>query len=94
MSVFITFTFCGDINSKPHNRSEHNIFLAIISGLIAVLLFFIDRCIFIKKNNYISYIKLFVLVSITVYLVLLFKDMNYSQNTDIDVNIDNSPFNN
>ena len=49
---------------------------------------------FYKKNNYISYIKLFVLVSITVYLVLLFKDMNYSQNTDIDVNIDNSPFNN
>ena len=27
----------------------NNIFLAIISGLIAVLLFFIDRCIFIKK---------------------------------------------
>ena len=72
----------------------NNIFLAIISGLIAVLLFFIDRCIFIKKNNYISYIKLFTLVFITVYLVLLFKDMNYSQNTDIDINLDNSHFNN
>ena len=72
----------------------NNFFLATISGLIAILLLFIDRCIFIKKNNYITYIKLFSLIFITVYLVLLFKDMNITNNSDIDVNINDSPFNN
>jgi|TARA_B000000475_G_scaffold262847_1_gene248806 hypothetical protein len=71
----------------------NNFFLATICGLIALLLLFIDRCIFIKKNNYITYIKLFLLVSVTVYLVLLFKDINLIPKSDVDVNIDNSPFN-
>jgi len=72
----------------------NNFFLATISGFFALLLLFIDRCIFIKKNNYITYIKLFSLVFIIVYLVLLFKDMNITDNTDIDVNVNESPFNN
>tara|TARA_B100001142_G_C14133317_1_gene577733 strand:+ start:470 stop:727 length:258 start_codon:yes stop_codon:yes gene_type:complete len=82
--------FTISINDIIYN----NFFLATISGLIAILLLFIDRCIFIKKNNYITYIKLFSLIFITVYLVLLFKDMNITDNSDIDVNINDSPFNN
>ena len=82
--------FTISINDIIYN----NFFLATISGLIAILLLFIDRCIFIKKNNYITYIKLFSLIFITVYLVLLFKDMNIIDNSDIDVNINDSPFNN
>ena len=82
--------FTISINDIIYN----NFFLAIISSLFAILLLFIDRCIFIKKNNYITYIKLFLLVFITVYLVLLFKDMNITNNSDIDININDSPFNN
>jgi len=82
--------FTISINDIIYN----NFFLATISSLIAILLLFIDRCIFIKKNNYITYIKLFLLIFTTVYLVLLFKDMNITDNSDIDINIDNSPFNN
>ena len=72
----------------------NNFFLATICGLLAILLLFIDRCIFIKKNNYITYLKLFLLIFITVYLVLLFKDMNIINNSDINIDINNSPFNN
>ena len=82
--------FTISINDIIYN----NFFLATITGLIGILLLFIDRCIFIKKNNYITYIKLFSLIFITVYLVLLFKDMNITDNSDIDVNINDSPFNN
>lgn len=82
--------FTISINDIIYN----NFFLATICGLSAILLLFIDRCIFIKKNNYITYIKLFSLIFITVYLVLLFKDMNIKDNSDMDVNITNSPFNN
>ncbi len=71
----------------------NNFFLAFISSLIAILLLFIDRCIFIKKNNYITYIKLFTIVFITVYLVLTFKDMNTNTNNEIDLEISDSPFN-
>ena len=71
----------------------NNFFLAFISSLIAILLLFIDRCIFIKKNNYIKYIKLFTIVFITVYLVLTFKDMNTNTNNEIDLEISDSPFN-
>ena len=70
----------------------NNFFLAFICSLIAVLLLFIDRCIFIKENNYITYIKLFSIVFITVYLVLTFKDMNHNGNNDIDLEITESPF--
>jgi hypothetical protein len=72
----------------------NNFFLATIAGLLSILLLFIDRCIFIKKNNYITYIKLFLLIFITVYLVLLFKDMNVSDNSEININVNDSPFNN
>ena len=71
----------------------NNFFLAFISSVIAILLLFIDRCIFIKKNNYITYIKLFSIVFITVYLVLTFKDMNTNNNNEIDLEISDSPFN-
>lgn len=70
----------------------NNFFLATLCGLLSLLLLFIDRCIFIKKNNYITYTKLFFLVFILVYLVLLFKNMNYEENTDINIDINNSPF--
>ena len=82
--------FTISINDIIYN----NFFLAIISSLFAILLLFIDRCIFIKKNNYITYIKLFLLIFITVYLVLLFKDMNVSDNSEININVNDSPFNN
>jgi len=70
----------------------NNFFLATLCGLLSLLLLFIDRCIFIKKNNYITYVKLFFLVFILVYLVLLFKNMSYEENTNIDIDINNSPF--
>ena len=70
----------------------NNFFIAVISSLIAILLLFIDRCIFVKKNNYITYIKLFTIVFITVYLALSFKDMNTNTN-DIDLDLSDSPFN-
>ena len=70
----------------------NNFFIALISSLIAILLLFIDRCIFVKKNNYITYIKLFTIVFITVYLALSFKDMNTNTN-DIDLDLSDSPFN-
>ena len=34
------------------------------------------------------------LIFITVYLVLLFKDMNVSDNSEININVNDSPFNN
>ena len=68
----------------------NNFFIALISSLIAILLLFIDRCIFVKKNNYITYIKLFTIVFITVYLALSFKDMNTNTN-DIDLDLSDSP---
>lgn len=70
----------------------NNFFIAVISSLIAILLLFIDRCIFVKKNNYITYIKLFTIVFITVYLALSFKDMN-TNTSDIDLDLSDSPFN-
>ena len=70
----------------------NNFFIALISSLIAILLLFIDRCIFVKKNNYITYIKLFSIIFITVYLALTFKDMNTNTN-DIDLDLSDSPFN-
>tara|TARA_B100001564_G_scaffold205006_1_gene172532 strand:- start:38 stop:292 length:255 start_codon:yes stop_codon:yes gene_type:complete len=70
----------------------NNFFIALISSLIAILLLFIDRCIFVKKNNYITYIKLFSIIFITVYLALSFKDMNTNTN-DIDLDLSDSPFN-
>ena len=82
--------FTISINDIIYN----NFFLATICSLLAILLLFIDRAIFLKKNNYITYIKLFLLVFITVYLVLLFKDMNITDNSDINVDINDSPFNN
>ena len=57
--------FTISINDIIYN----NFFLATICSLLAILLLFIDQSIFIKKNNYITYIKLFLLVFITVYLV-------------------------
>lgn len=68
----------------------NNIFLAFFGALLSLLILFIDRCIFIKKHNYITYIKLFLLIFILIYLILLFKDTNTPQETNL--NIDNSPF--
>jgi len=72
----------------------NNFFLAFITSLISILLLFIDRCIFIKKNNYITYIKIFLLVFISTYLVLLFKDTKINNNNlmDVDVDIEDPPF--
>ena len=69
----------------------NNIVLALIAGIVSIILLFIDRCVFIKKNNYITYIKLFVLVFVSTYLILLFKDTNISKET-FNLEIDNSPF--
>ena len=69
----------------------NNIMLALIAGIVSIILLFIDRCVFIKKNNYITYIKLFVLVFVSTYLILLFKDTNVSKDT-FNLEIDNSPF--
>ena len=69
----------------------NNIFLALVSAILSISLLFIDRCIFIKKNNYITYIKLFVLVFVSTYLILLFKDTNI-KNNNINLDIDDSPF--
>ena len=59
----------------------NNFFLALITSLLSIFLLFIDRCIFIKKNNYITYMKLFLLIFIATYIVLLFKDTQNSDNT-------------
>lgn len=69
----------------------NNIFLALITSLLSITLLFIDRCIFIKKNNYITYIKLFVLVFMSTYLILLFKDTNIKSD-NVNLDIDDSPF--
>lgn len=69
----------------------NNFFLAFLTSLLSIFLLFIDRCIFIKKNNYITYIKLFLLVFISTYIVLLFKDTRITEDT-IDLDIDESPF--
>ena len=69
----------------------NNIFLALITSLLSIILLFIDRCIFIKKNNYITYIKLFVLVFMSTYLILLFKDTNIKSD-NVNLDIDDSPF--
>lgn len=69
----------------------NNIFLSFIASILAIILLFIDRCIFIKKNNYITYIKLFSLVFVSTYLVLLFKDSNI-KNDNINLDIEDSPF--
>lgn len=69
----------------------NNVVLALIAGIVSIILLFIDRCVFIKKNNYITYIKLFVLVCVSTYLILLFKDTNISKDT-FNLEIDNSPF--
>ena len=69
----------------------NNIFLALITSLLSITLLFIDRCIFIKKNNYITYIKLFVLVFMSTYLILLFKD-THIKNDNVNLDIDDSPF--
>lgn len=81
--------FTISINDIIYN----NFFLALLSGLLAILLLFIDRCIFIKKNNYITYIKLFLLITISVFLVLTFKDTYYNNDSgDLNLQTDNSPF--
>lgn len=81
--------FTISINDIIYN----NFFLAFLSGLLAILLLFIDRCIFIKKNNYITYIKLFLLITISVFLVLTFKDTYYNNDSgDLNLQTDNSPF--
>ena len=71
----------------------NNFFLALITSLLSIFLLFIDRCIFIKKNNYITYIKVFLLVFISTYLVLLFKDTKTNNDNIIDLYIEESPFN-
>jgi len=81
--------FTISINDIIYN----NFFLSFLAGLLAILLLFIDRCIFIKKNNYITYIKLFLLITLSVFIVLTFKDTYYNSDTgELNLQTDNSPF--
>ncbi len=81
--------FTISINDIIYN----NFFLSFLAGLLAMLLLFIDRCIFIKKNNYITYIKLFLLITLSVFIVLTFKDTYYNSDTgELNLQTDNSPF--
>ena len=65
----------------------NKIFLATLSAIIAVLFLFLDKCIFIKQVEYISYIKLFVLVFCIVFSVLYFVE-KYSVNDMTDLHDD------
>jgi hypothetical protein len=81
-----------DFNNIIYNK----IFLATICGLIAVILLYLDKCIFIREINCISYIKLFILVFILVFSVLYFMEkMNFNGNSidyNEDINLDGPNF--
>ena len=73
----------------------NKIFLASLSAIIAVLFLFLDKCIFIKQVEYISYVKLFVLVFCLVFSVLYFVETyNVNDMTDLhdDLSLDKPNF--
>ena len=66
---------------------NNNIILSILAGLISVLVLYIDKCIFIKTDeeiNYISYIKIFILVFLITLLILFIKEKINSENDSLD----------
>ena len=66
---------------------NNNIILSILAALIAILVLYIDKCIFIKTDdqiNYISYIKMFILVFITTFFILFIKEKLNYENINID----------
>jgi len=70
---------------------NNNIILSILAALIAVLALYLDKCIFIKTDehiNYISYIKIFILVFFITLLILFIKEKINSEN--ININDDNT----
>tara|TARA_B000000565_G_scaffold246157_1_gene214527 strand:+ start:1447 stop:1725 length:279 start_codon:yes stop_codon:yes gene_type:complete len=70
---------------------NNNIILSILAGLISVLVLFLDKCVFIKTDeqiNYISYIKIFLLVFLISLLILFIKEKLNSE-TDIIFNDNN-----
>tara|TARA_Y100000741_G_scaffold363121_1_gene350609 strand:- start:68 stop:346 length:279 start_codon:yes stop_codon:yes gene_type:complete len=65
---------------------NNNIILSILASLIALLALYIDKCIFIKTDeqiNYISYIKIFILVFLISFLILFIKEKINSEDIDI-----------
>ena len=65
----------------------NKIFLALLSGIIAVLFMFLDKCIFIKTVECISYIKMFILVFSIVFSVLYFSEKYNIHNDDLHENL-------
>ena len=66
---------------------NNNIILSILAALIAILALYIDKCIFIKSEeqiNYISYIKIFILVFLTTFLILFIKEKLNYENLNIE----------
>ena len=64
---------------------NNNILFSILAGLISVLILFIDKCVCVKDDaqvNYISYIKIFILVCSISYLILILKDNINNINTN------------
>jgi len=85
-------TITLDFNNIIYNK----IFLATIYGLISIILLYLDRCIFISEINYISYIKLFILVFILIFSVLYFIEKFKLDGDSIDyyndINLDDPHF--
>ena len=81
-----------DFNNIIYNK----IFLATICGLIAIIVLYLDKCIFIREVTCISYIKLFILVFILVFSVLYFTEkMTYNNDSveyNKDINLDDQDF--
>ena len=64
---------------------NNNILFSILAGFISVLILFIDKCVCVKDDtqvNYISYIKIFILVFSISYLILILKDNINNINTN------------
>tara|TARA_Y100000591_G_C21295959_1_gene434153 strand:- start:58 stop:324 length:267 start_codon:yes stop_codon:yes gene_type:complete len=81
-----------DFNNIIYNK----IFLATISGLIAIIVLYLDKCIFIREVTCISYIKIFILVFFLVFSVLYFTEKMANNNDSVeynkDINLDDPDF--
>ena len=86
-----------EINCEIFNN---DCFFAILGGLLSILFLYIDKCIFIKNNqdiNCISYIKQFLCVSLTIYIILYLKlqfckNIEYEKMDDLNIISGKAPF--
>tara|TARA_B100001250_G_C19292835_1_gene568302 strand:+ start:338 stop:598 length:261 start_codon:yes stop_codon:yes gene_type:complete len=63
---------------------DNKVFLAVVCGIIGVIMCYLDSCLFVNKRTNITYVKVFIMVSIIVFGVLTVYDKLNVDNHTLD----------